>query len=100
MERSLALALWHADPMPTTAAATTLIFGIMLPTFDNYMDVFIGLKMVFNYISCSGEQIHEMRKIGISMIIVVCLSFLMIIRQWIKIEENKFKTLPLLLLIV
>ena len=64
MERSLALTLWHADPMPKTAVATTLLFGVMLPTFDSYMDIYIGMKMVFNYMSCSGEQIQEMKKIG------------------------------------
>lgn len=84
--------------MPKTAVAVILFFGVMLPTFDNYMDILIGVRMLCNYIGCSGEQMQEMKKIGISMIVVVCFSFLMIIRQWIKIEENKLKTLPLLLL--
>ena len=66
--------------------------------FDNYMDILIGVKMLINDYRCSDELIIEMRNYGIAMITVACFSFLTIVQQWIKIEEEKLKTLPLLLL--
>ena len=75
------------DPMPKVAIAVTLIFGVILPTFDNYMDIIIGVRMMFNFFACSGEQKDEMQKIGISTMVIVCFSFLMITWQWMRIEK-------------
>ena len=62
------------------------------------MDIIIGVRMMFNFFACSGEQKDEMQKIGISTMVIVCFSFLMITWQWMRIEKEKLKTLPILLL--
>ena len=84
--------------MAKVAIVVTLIFGVILPTFDNYMDMIIGFRMLLNYFGCTGVQEDEMRKIGISTMVIVSFSFLMITWQWMRFEEEKFKTLPILLL--
>ena len=77
-------------------ALLLIAFNIFLPTFDVYSDIVLSVGFIRGTKDKRG--IHH-PKFGLAILTPVFLSFLFLIPQWLKIEDNKqkrLKTLPLL----
>ena len=89
------------------AALFTLATGVFLPTLDVYSDLmlmcrlFIGNYYVSEECKRVGVKVPPHQRAGSVMLIPLLLSWVLVTRQWYKLEHGmrqKLKTLPLLIL--
>ena len=90
--------------MSWAAAVLMLATGVFLPTSDVYSDLFfVGWLFHGNYYAYKGcsRKVPPHPRFGSVMLIPLLLSWILVTRQWYKMErgmKQKLKTLPLLIL--
>ena len=92
--------------MPISVATVLIIFGILLPSWDVYSDIFFSYTMFntphkrWNYETRSYEILGTHTKFGTVILIPVLVSTLFTLPHWWKLEGNwrqRLKTFPLVL---